>query len=414
MKQIELIQDKPDPLGNITWPARRRGLALAGGGFTGYLFEIGALTALDDLFDDGFTANEFELYVGVSAGAAAASLLANGVKPGEILEANLSGTRPYYFDHRDVFSPAIGEGLKTVWRAARQLLPLLRLYASHYREMTLIDLLDKAQEALPSGIYTLEPFAKYLAAIFRTKGLSNTFTGLSKELYIPAIDLDTGNSVLFGDDKWQDIPISRAVTASSAVPIYFCPVRFNGRDYIDAGIGRMAFFEVAIQKSVDFMVMINPIIPAPLSGSSEGRPVAGRAGGRLRDKGFLTIGEQASRINFEARFIQALELFEHEYQDKEVLVISPGPADALLFERSFLSYQDRVQLLCSGYTAVAELVKGQFDHIHAQCSRYGISISLIKLEQKLAQRIEQLARAGADPRRMASSFAGQTDWSSVH
>src|SRR5688500_4542530 len=227
-------------------PFGKRALALGGGGFTGYLFEIGALTAVDDLLEDGVTMNDLDLYVGVSAGAAAASLMANGVKPLEILETNLSGTRPYYFDHRNVFSPAIGEGLKTVWRVIRQLVPLVKLYVRHYREMTFIDLLDKAQDTLPSGIYSLEPFAAYLDAIFKAMGLSYTFARLVKELYIPAIDLETGDGVMFGEEGWRDVSISRAITASSAVPIYFCPVRIQGRDYIDAGIGRMAFFDLAV------------------------------------------------------------------------------------------------------------------------------------------------------------------------
>src|SRR5574338_1272856 len=133
-------------------------LALAGGGFTGYLFEVGALTSLDDLFDDSFTSNDFDMYIGVSAGSAVAALLAQGVKPEEILETNLSGKRPYYFEHRDIFRPAIGEGVKTIWRATKQLIPLLKLYVRNYQEMTLIDLLDEAQDSLPSGIYRLEPF----------------------------------------------------------------------------------------------------------------------------------------------------------------------------------------------------------------------------------------------------------------
>lgn len=392
----------------------KRALALAGGGFPGYLFEIGALTALDDLFEDGLTMNDFDLYVGMSAGAAAAALLANGVKPQDILETDLSGTRPYYFDHRDVFSPAIGEGLKTVWRPARQLIALLKLYAQHYREMTLIDLLDKAQDALPSGIYTLEPFANYLAEIFRTKGLSDTFAGLSKELYIPAIDLETGESVMFGEEGWRDVPISRAITASSAVPIYFCPIQIHGRDYIDAGIGRMAFFDVAIQKGVDFMVMINPMARVSRSQSAQGMAAVGKSGSRLRDRGFLSIGERASRINFEARFSQALERFQQDYPAKGVLVISPAQDDALLFERSFLRYRDRVQLLCAGYSAVVELVKQHFGRIHAQCSNNGISISLARLEQRLTQRLAQLAQAGGSPCRITAPYAGRAGWSSAH
>ncbi len=371
-------------------PFGKRALALGGGGFTGYLFEIGALTALDDLFEDGVTMNDLDLYVGVSAGAAAASLVANGVKPQEILETNLSGTRPYYFDHRNVFSPAIGEGLKTVWRVTRQLVPLLKLYVRNYREMTFIDLLDKAQDALPSGIYTLEPFAKYLAAIFKAKGLSDTFAGLSKELYIPAIDLETGDGIMFGDEGWRDVPISRAVTASSAVPIYFCPVRIQGRDYIDAGIGRMAFFEVAVQKKVDFMIMINPMARAPHSRSPQGPSAVGKAGSRLRDRGFLSIGEQASRINFDARFSQALERFQHDYPDKEVLVISPVEDDALLFERSFLSYRDRIHLLRAGYVSVMTMARDRFDDLSAQFACHGLAISRARFEDRARRRLARL------------------------
>lgn len=368
----------------------KRALALGGGGFTGYLFEVGALTALDDLLEDGVTMNDLDLYVGVSAGAAAASLVANGVKPQEILETNLSGTRPYYFDHRNVFSPAIGEGLKTLWRATRQLVPLVKLYLRHYGEMTLIDLLDKAQDALPSGIYTLEPFACYLAMIFKAKGLSDSFAGLAKELYIPAIDLETGDSVMFGEEGRRDVPISLAVTASSAVPIYFCPVRIQGRDYIDAGIGRMAFFDLAVQKGVDFMIMINPMTRAPHNGTAPGTSTAGKRGKRVRDRGFLSIGEQASRINFEARFSQALERFQHDYPAKEVLVISPVGKDALLFERSFLSYRDRIHLLRAGYVSVLTLAKDRFDDLSAQFARHGMAVSRARFEERAERRLVQL------------------------
>lgn len=376
-------------------PARgKRALALGGGGFTGYLFEIGALTALDDLFEDGIGMNDLDLYVGVSAGAAAASLIANGVSPREILETNLSGTRPYYFDHRNVFSPAIGEGLKTLWRVTRQLVPLLKLYVRHYREMTLIDLLDKAQDALPSGIYTLEPFAAYLSGIFRARKLSDTFAGLAKELYIPAIDLETGDGVMFGDEGWREVPISRAVTASSAVPIYFCPVRIQGRDYIDAGIGRMAFFEIAVQKHVDFMVMINPMARAPQRRSSPGPVTVGTAEKRVRERGFLSIGEQASRINFDARFSHALERFQHDHPDKEVLVISPVEEDALLFERSFLSYRDRIHLLRAGYMSVTMMARDRFEEVSAQFARHGVPLSRVKFEERARGRLAGLDRAG--------------------
>ncbi|OQW32912.1 MAG: hypothetical protein A4E19_06045 [Nitrospira sp. SG-bin1] len=365
-------------------------LALAGGGFTGYLFEVGALTSLDDLLGESCTTNDFDMYVGVSAGSAVAALLAQGVKPEEILETNLSGKRPYYFDHRDIFRPAIGEGVKTIWRVIQQLIPLLRLYVRNYEEMTFIDLLDKAQDALPSGIYRLEPFARYLEKTFAAKGLGLRFTDLHKDLYIPAIDLESGESVIFGEEGWRDVSIAQAVTASSAAPIYFCPVHIQGRDYIDAGIGRPAFFDLAIAKQVDLMVMINPMVRIPLPSSSWQASTPTKRPCRLRDKGFLTIGEQAGRINLDARISQALTMFRQDYPGKELLMITPGPHDALLFERSFLSYQDRVHLLRAGYQSVVTLVCNAYKNLQTQFARHGITLERTRFDDRAASRMAQL------------------------
>lgn len=388
-------------------------LALSGGGFTGYLFEIGALTAFDDLLDGGFAINEFDVFVGVSAGAAAAALLANGVKPEEILEANLAGKRPYYFERRDIFAPAMGEGLKTFWRAAKQLIPLVKLYVRNRHEMSLIDLLDKAQDSLPSGVYTLEPFRRYLEATFAAKGLSNAFDGLRKELYIPAIDLETGQTVIFGDGGRREVPISWAITASSAAPIYFCPVRIDGHDYLDAGIGRIAFLDVAIQKGADFLVVINPMVHAQPETPAGGSQIASHRPARLRDKGFLSIGDQASRINLEGRLSQALRLFQCEQSDKAILVISPKPTETLLFERSFLSFRDRVQLLRCGYLSAAEVMKAQLAQIEARFARQGASISLARFEERMRQRMEQLAVGDPARRLEPVSSKGRTRWSSA-
>ena len=70
--------------------ARRRprrsktALVLGGGGFTGAVYEIGALRALD-LLSVNRTVNQFEVYVGTSAGSFVASLCANGVTPEEMM-----------------------------------------------------------------------------------------------------------------------------------------------------------------------------------------------------------------------------------------------------------------------------------------------------------------------------------------
>src|SRR5690348_17471169 len=71
-------------------PRRRRprrsktALVLGGGGFTGGVYEIGALRALD-LLSVNRTVNQFDVYVGTSAGSFIASMAANGITPEEMM-----------------------------------------------------------------------------------------------------------------------------------------------------------------------------------------------------------------------------------------------------------------------------------------------------------------------------------------
>ena len=58
-------------------------LVLGGGGFTGGVYEMGALRAFD-LLAVNRTVNDFDIYVGTSAGAFVASMVANGVTPEEM------------------------------------------------------------------------------------------------------------------------------------------------------------------------------------------------------------------------------------------------------------------------------------------------------------------------------------------
>ena len=181
----------------------------------------------------------------------------------------------------------------------------------------------EGEETLPCGIYALDPFARYLEATFAAKGLSNSFEGLRHALYIPAIDLETGQSVVFGDEGWREVPISKAVTASSAAPIYFCPVRIGGREYVDAGIGRFDCFDLAAQKAADLMMMIHP---SPLLGMAPlGAVTPTNRSPNPRHRGFLSISDLASRINLEARFRLALDLNRREHPGK-FFVISPDPS----------------------------------------------------------------------------------------
>src|SRR4051795_13752197 len=65
-------------------PPSKTALVLGGGGFTGGVYEIGALRALD-LLSVNSNVNQFDVYVGTSAGSFVAALAANGVTPEEMM-----------------------------------------------------------------------------------------------------------------------------------------------------------------------------------------------------------------------------------------------------------------------------------------------------------------------------------------
>src|SRR5438876_10796461 len=70
-------------------------LVLGGGGFTGGVYEIGALRALD-LLAVNSSVNQFDVYVGTSAGSFIAALCANGVTPEEMMRVvTRQGTPPF-------------------------------------------------------------------------------------------------------------------------------------------------------------------------------------------------------------------------------------------------------------------------------------------------------------------------------
>src|ERR1700754_5005032 len=84
MGKVVDIESKPRRRGTRKKPSKTA-LVLGGGGFTGGVYEIGALRALD-LLAVNSTVNNFDVYVGTSAGSFIASLCANGVTPEEMMQ----------------------------------------------------------------------------------------------------------------------------------------------------------------------------------------------------------------------------------------------------------------------------------------------------------------------------------------
>ena len=168
-------------------------LVLAGGGLTGAMYEIGALRAIDDILTDR-TVNDFDIYVGTSAGAIVGTLLANGITPEVMLRGiagDLAGIRA--IERRDLFRLNWQDVMKLGIKLPQTVLGAWTQYLRYVKDITLFDLLWAVSETLPTGMYNSLALEEYMRETLHSYGGSNDFTRLRRQLYVIATDLDSGH-----------------------------------------------------------------------------------------------------------------------------------------------------------------------------------------------------------------------------
>ncbi len=245
----------------MTKPAPRIGLALAGGGPLGAIYEVGALCALDEVLV-GLQFNRLAGYVGVSAGGFIAAALANGMTAREVCTAFIENDDSA---GRDLFRPSLL--MRPAWgeylhRLAS--LPGLTAQAAlllAFKHRSLLEALERLGRALPSGLLSGAAMERQLARVFSAPGRTNDFRQLQRKLVLVATDLDSGEAVPFGQPGFDDVPISLAVQASAALPGLFAPVAVKGRTCVDGALKKTLHATVLLDAGLDLLICLNPLVP---------------------------------------------------------------------------------------------------------------------------------------------------------
>jgi NTE family protein len=314
---------------------RRFGLALAGGGVVGGMYEVGALAALEERLDGGC---HFEIYVGCSAGSVVASILANGISPSQlyrILDQDLDD--PLNFGHAAVyasnaFRQACGRFGRVVWAVGKNVMK--------GRRGSIPDMLGWAERDLPAGFFSLIALEGWIRGSFAARGMSNTFRTLPRTLLIPAVDLDRAERVVFGGGDLVDVPVSQAIAASSAIPGFFEPYPIGGRDYVDGGVGFCGHADLAVEAGADTVLVINPLVPTLLDG----------ADASMRSRGLYTIMEQASRIYSQNLLQLGLSALAIKHPHVSFFLLQPPRTDTPLFGQC-MGFEASRAALRFGYTS---------------------------------------------------------------
>ena len=319
------------------------GLALAGGGPLGAVYEIGALMALQEAVA-GVDFNDLDVYVGVSAGSFLAAGLANGVSVAQIYElfvddevAVAGSLSPEVF-----LRPAFREYLERAKSVPPLLARSLWQYATRPRASSVIESFAVLGRAIPTGVFDNETIRGYLDSVFAQPGRTNDFRELRHRLYLVATDLDTGESVSFGRPGRDHIPISQAVQASAALPGLFPPVEIEGRYYVDGALKKTLHASEALDDGARLVFCVNPIVPYDARLATE--KGKGRHH-RLVEGGLPVVLSQTFRAIIHSRMTAGLAKYRTRYRGADVVLFEPEADDSEIFFTNIFSYATR-QRLC--------------------------------------------------------------------
>ena len=367
-----------------TFNTGKTALVLAGGGLTGVVYEAGALRAIDDLLIDR-TVNDFDIYVGTSAGAIVASVLANGISPEALLQA-LDGSHPEIqgIQRKHIFHMNTSDLLRVGARLPFTIAHAWAHYLRNITDMTIVDLLWSLSEILPSGLYDGMALEGYLREILTKFGESNDFRELARQLYIIATDLDTGERAVFGRGYIEEASISLAAMASSALPIVYKPVKIGEREYIDGGMRGNASLDLAIEQGATLILCINPMVPYD-NRDHQSIPFFGPDGGYLSEKGIQAISNQVTRIIGHSSLHYHIKQLRRMHPEVDIILIEPHPDDYQMFFYNIMRYSSRMTVARHGFEAVTIDLAEDFQTYREILAKHGIPITRRLVIQELAE-----------------------------
>jgi NTE family protein len=360
----------------------RTALVLGGGGFTGGVYEIGALRALD-LLAVNRTVNEFDVYVGTSAGSFVASLAANGVTPEEMMRVvNQQVPTPFRdIDLGRLLRPNYFCFAKSAALLPLRALGLARLLASHAGQVSVMDLAVALAESLPSGLYSNAGIEEYIGDVLSDPDRTDDFRLLGRELYLTATDLDTCERVVLGGQDWEDVPISKAVAASTALPMVYKPVEIKGRQLVDGGIRSTTNVDVAVEQGAKFVIVVNPLVPYVNDFQKVIPTMLGSRVRRVSDMGFPQVGYQAFKLLAHQRLHEAVKHWEERYPGVDIILIEPDPNDELMFDTNIMNFTKRVEIARHGFESVTLKLAKDYDRLREVCAAHGIEISATRVRK---------------------------------
>ena len=353
----------------------RIGLALAGGGPLGAVWEIGALCALAEAVP-ALDFTTLDGYVGVSAGSFIAAGLANGMTPRQLCTSFIEndGPRADLIRPDLFFRPALREYARRLLAA-----PGLAVQAGWdlaVKRRPVLAVAERLGRALPAGLFSSAALQAQLARVFSAPGRSNDFRRLQRRLVLVATDLDSGTAAPFGLPGWDHVPISQAVAASAALPGLFPPEPINGRWYVDGALKKTLHASVLLDQGLDLLLCLNPLVPFE-AGARAPHRVLGGASVRipqLVEGGLPLVLSQTFRSLIHSRLELGLKGYADSHPDTDIVLLEPDPHDPEMFLANTFGYSQRRLLAEHAYRQTRAELRSRRGGLAATLARHGLAL----------------------------------------
>jgi predicted acylesterase/phospholipase RssA len=337
------------------------------------MYEVGALRALEEAIE-GLDLTHCDIYVGVSAGAFIAASLANGVTTGQLVRGLVAqAPEEPPFDPTSFFLPAYRAWARRGIQLPGLLAEALLQFTRAPEDQSLLESLGRLWRAVPLGLFDNEPIRRYLETAFARPGRTNDFRRLKQRLFVVAADLEAGRPIVFGSPGWDQVPISRAVQASTALPGLYPPVEIEGRLCVDGVLLKTVHASVALEQGAGLVFCINPLVPVDVA--------AGEASGDLKEHalergGLPAILSQTFRTLIHSRMVVGMAGYRSRFPGADLVLLEPAHDEYRLFFKSIFSFRSRREICEIGYRATRRDLWQRRARLRPILRRHGLALRL--------------------------------------
>jgi predicted acylesterase/phospholipase RssA len=233
------------------------------------------------------------------------------------------------------------------------------------------DAINRFGGLVPTGLFDSAEIERFLRDVFTRRGRSNDFRELPAPLYVVAVELDSGKAVRFGGEGWDDVPISRAVQASAALPGLYAPVEVRGRHFVDGALRRTMHASLLLDRGVDLLIGVNPLVPFDASLSPR---TSDGVDQRLSEGGLPVVLSQTFRTILQSRMQVGLQRYAQTYPNIDQVVFEPNSDDGELFFTNVFSFAARRRVCELAYRNTLEDLRTRADVLGPVFRAHGLTL----------------------------------------